>query len=80
MASFGKVLKQLQDERRRIQAELRRIDEAIGALRKLAGPNHVRLGRGKGPRGPRRLSLAARKRIAAAQKARWAKVKAQKKA
>jgi hypothetical protein len=49
--------------------ELDRLDEAISVL---SG-----LGKGGGRRGgKRRLSVAARKRIADAQKARWAKWKA----
>jgi hypothetical protein len=64
MANFGAVLEQLKTERARL-------DKAIEALSGLAGTSSN--GGGK-----RRLSAAARARIAAAQRARWAKFKAKK--
>jgi hypothetical protein len=67
MADLKAVLKELEQERNRL-------DEAIRVIRGLAG-GQLRSGR----IGKRRLSPAARKRIAAAQKARWAKWKAQRK-
>lgn len=81
MSNFGRVLSELQSERKRAENELNRIENAISALRGLAG------GRGAGRNhtartfGHRRqLSAAARKRISMAQKARWAKFKAMRKA
>jgi len=65
MANLSQAVKQLRKERDRVQRELSRIDAALQAL---GNPN-----RSKGPR--RKLSLAARRRIAAAQRARWAKFK-----
>lgn len=50
-----------------LEAERDRLDKAIAALRGTAV--------GNGRRGRRRLSAAARKRISAAMKARWAKRK-----
>jgi hypothetical protein len=64
MADFGAVLGQL-------RAERAKLDKAIEALSGLAGISNN--GGGK-----RRLSAAARARIAAAQRARWAKFKAKK--
>src|SRR5215467_4444895 len=65
MADIAAVLKQLQEERSRM-------DQAIAALAQLNGD----LGSGaRGSRGRRPLSAAARQRIAAAQRARWAKLK-----
>ena len=61
MADLGAVLAQLKQERAKL-------DVAIKALSGLAGG---KAGRG----GKRRLSAAARKRIADAQRARWAKFK-----
>ena len=83
MSNFGRVLSELQSQRKRTENELHRIDDAIGALRGLAGGrgagrNHN--ARTFGPRRRRQLSVAARKRISMAQKARWAKFKAMKKA
>ena len=69
MANLSKTVNELRSERSRLAAELNRLDEAISVL---SG-----LGKGGGRRGgKRRLSAAARKRIADAQKARWAKWKA----
>jgi hypothetical protein len=68
MANIAEVLKELQSERDRL-------DQAIKALQPLVSMNGqlpVRVGR-EGAR--RTLSVAARRRIAAAQRARWARVK-----
>lgn len=69
MPNLSKTVNELRSERNRVAKELDRLDEAISVL---SG-----LGHGGGRRGgKRRLSAAARKRIADAQKARWAKWKA----
>lgn len=65
MTDLGAVLAQLKEERDKL-------DRAIAALSGVAG------GRAGGT-GKRKLSAAARKRIANAQRARWAKFKAKKK-
>ena len=65
MADLGAVLEQLKVERAKL-------DKAIAVLSGLAGES------GGGGSGRRRLSAAARARIAAAQRARWAKFKAKK--
>ena len=66
MANLLPVLKQLQRERARLAAQLANIEQALSAL----GADG----------GARRISPAARRRIATAQKLRWAKWrKAQKK-
>ena len=65
MTDLGAVLEQLKEERAKL-------DRAIAALSGL-GNNSSASRRGK-----RTLSAAARKRIAAAQRARWAKFKAKK--
>ena len=75
MANLTGILQELETARGRLQKELSSIDSAINALR------------GSGSRGasgsatrPRRfMSVAARRRIAAAQRVRWAKWKAAKK-
>jgi hypothetical protein len=64
MTDLGAVLAQL-------KAERTKLDRAIEALSGLAGES----GRAGGKR---TLSVAARARIAAAQRARWAKFKAKK--
>ena len=68
MANFADVLKELKRERSRL-------DQAIKVLGKLVGrsiANVVSIGRKPRPK----MSAAARRRIAAAQRARWAKVRA----
>jgi hypothetical protein len=65
------VVGTLQNEQRRLENELHGVTAALTAFGK------VYLG-GK-PRKKRTMSAAGRKRIAAAQRARWAKVRASKK-
>jgi len=65
MANFAGVLKELQQERSRLE-------QAIQIVGQLVGRNST----GVRARRPRRtLSAAARRRISLAQKARWAKTK-----
>ena len=70
------VVGQLQKERARLEQELHRVTAALTAF------GNVYLHGSKAGSQPRRkkrtLSVAARKRIAAAQRARWAKIKAAK--
>jgi hypothetical protein len=75
MANLDKVVKSLIAEQRNLQGKLKQVDAAISALRSVN-----QNGRSVGARPKRVLSLAARRRIAAAQRARWAKYKQQKKA
>ena len=59
-----------------LQLQKQRIEDQIKQVRLLLGKSNGKRGRGVGPvnknTGPGRLSAAARKRIAAAQKRRWA--------
>jgi hypothetical protein len=64
MADFGAIVAQL-------KAERAKLDRAIEALSGVAGKS--------GGGGTRKLSAAARAKIAAAQRSRWAKFKAKKK-
>ena len=67
MANLRSVLKYLEQERNRLGAQLERLNHALSVLV------------GTGSRRARRtLSAAGRARIAAAQRARWAKSKGQK--
>src|SRR5437016_6101816 len=66
MANFAEVLKELQQERSRL-------DQAIQAIGGLIGHNHTGSIQARGNR--RTVSAAARRKMAAAQKARWARVK-----
>jgi hypothetical protein len=67
------VVSELQKERNRLEDELHRVTSALTAFGKV----YLR-GRRSGRR-KRTISAAGRKRIAAAQRARWAKVRAAKK-
>ncbi len=67
MNSIPQILKSLQTQRSQLQAELARLEAASAALK---------VSENGGAR-PRLLSEAARRRIAAAQKARWAKWRAE---
>ncbi len=70
MANLSNAIKNLRAERGRLAGKLEKLDKAIAVLGNLDGR---RAGR-TAPR--RRLSAAARNRIARAQKLRWAKWKA----
>jgi hypothetical protein len=77
MPNLTAVVRQLKKERQRLQGEMERLNAAMAALRNLGNL----AGHSKGSLvaiGRRTMSVAARKRIAAAQRARWAKWKAAK--
>jgi hypothetical protein len=76
MANLQKVVKELLTERKKVQNELSRLDAAIAALGRNNDSGAIR-SLSSTPR--RTLSTSARKRIAAAQRARWAKWKANQK-
>jgi hypothetical protein len=65
MANFAGVLKELEQERSRL-------DQAIAVIGKLVGRNGTR---GQTTEKGRTLSAAARRKISLAQKARWAKTR-----
>jgi 16S rRNA G1207 methylase RsmC len=71
------VVTQLQKERHRLEQELRRVTAALTAFGKVY--LHGKAKANPVTRKKRTISAAGRKRIAAAQKARWAKFKAAKK-
>ena len=76
MLTLTTAVRQLKQERARTQREVEKLDAAIRVLSGLTGTKRG-LGRGRAGVGKRRtMSAAARKRIAAAQRARWAKWKA----
>jgi hypothetical protein len=72
MSDITKALRQLREERSRTRNQLKRLEQAIIVLGKVV-PGSGR--RKNGTRARRKLSVAARSRIAEAQKARWAKWK-----
>ena len=76
MANIASALRELQEERSFTARKLKQLDEAISVLGKISGRH------GRAPlanvkaRARRPLSAKARRRIAAAQRARWAKWRA----
>ena len=80
MSNLLQIQNELQSKRKELHQELSRIDAAITALSGLSGHSSKAASDTASPAPRRVLSLSARRRIAAAQRARWAKVRAQKKA
>lgn len=72
MMELRKILQDLRGQRAAARATVDRLDRAIQALAEVGGKAPGRRG------GPRHMSKAARKRIADAQRARWARVRAEK--
>lgn len=69
MANLLNALQQLRQERSRAQAEVEKLDEAISVIESLNGSGVSR----KGTRATRFVSAASRRKMAQAQKARWAR-------
>jgi hypothetical protein len=76
-AALTKAKRDLQKEAKQISEQISRIDKILRS----GGASRAKAGRrpGKKRGGPRRISAAGRARIAAAQRKRWAKVRAAKK-
>ena len=70
------VVSELQKERKRLEDELRRVSAALTAFGKVYMQGSKP--RPAATRKKRTISAAGRKRIAAAQRARWAKIRARK--
>ena len=76
MLKLANAVRLLKQERDQAQRKLEQLDAALKVLGTLGGLSRT-LGGGQRARKKRRpMSAAARKRIAAAQRARWAKWKA----
>lgn len=76
MFDFSGVVQQLQNQKVELESQLQKVNSAVAALKGVGNKN----GGLRVASGPSRvISVAARKRIAAAQKARWAKWRASKK-
>jgi hypothetical protein len=73
MPNLSGIVRQLKTQRDRAQKEVERLNAALLALGNLGNQNGRR---GHTAKKRKRLSVAARKKIAAAQRARWAKWKA----
>ena len=79
MANLSQLVIDLEAQRKRAKNDLDQLDIAIATLRRLSGGSGNVSNISSARRGRRRLSPAARKRIADAQRARWAKWKQQQK-
>ena len=74
MSNLTNVVEQLKKERNQLQKRVEQLDEALKAMTGSGGVRRSGLAQPSRKRKP--MSAAARKRIAAAQRARWAKWKA----
>jgi len=73
MANLDTVLRQLREEHTQAQSQVEKLKEAISVIEGLAGRS---TGAGaNGIRPTRTMSAAARRRIARAQRARWARLR-----
>ena len=78
MADLDAVLEQLRQARKGAEGELKQLEKVITRLSRMrVGKSQTSSGSGRSMK--RYLSAAARERIAAAQRERWAKVRAQSK-
>jgi len=77
MANLAETVKDLVQERSRMAGQIKKLDKAISVLRKLDGSSPSGAPKSGSKRRP--MSATARRKIAAAQRARWAKWKAAKK-
>jgi hypothetical protein len=77
MANLAETVKDLVHERNRMAGQIKKLDKAISVLRKLDGSGPSGAPKSVSKRRP--MSAAARRKIAIAQRARWAKWKAAKK-
>ena len=74
MANLDNAIRQLRQDRKQAQLQLEKLDSAISVLENLTGGSSATASHnGAQPR--RAVSAAARRRMARAQKARWAKVR-----
>jgi hypothetical protein len=71
MANLGNALQELREERSGTQLRLEKLDQAISAIESLNGAGGSRTT----TQTPRIVSAASRRKMALAQKARWAKAK-----
>ena len=79
MTNIAATVKQLERERSQMAGRVRKLDKAIVVLRWLVGQNGLRPAVKKAGTKKGTMSAAGRRKIAAAQRARWAKWKAEQK-
>ena len=71
MSNLTNALQELRAERREAQSQVEKLDKTISAIESLDGSGPT----GKASQGTRIISAASRRKMALAQKARWAKVR-----
>lgn len=76
MGNLEGVLDQLREQRSQAEVQIQKLDSAITVLADLVGRNGLAPVQSSSQRG-RVVSAVARRRMAAAQRARWAKVRQQ---
>jgi len=76
MSNLSQILQQLQEERSRIQQQLKKLESAIAVLQAVGGAA-ISNAHSLRSRPGRAVSAAARRRMAAAQRARWGRVRQQ---
>lgn len=79
MRSLSQIVAELEAQRSMARRELERLDIAITALQNVNGSSNLRVGPAASSKPHRTMSMAARKKIAAAQRTRWATWKAKQK-
>src|SRR5437870_12889763 len=75
MANLASALQQLRDQRKQAEYQVEKLDSAISVLEDLVGRNGSLTRTAAG--GSRVVTATSRRRMAAAQRARWAKVRQQ---
>jgi hypothetical protein len=71
MANLFNVLQQLRQERKTAELQVEKLDEAISAVKRLVNEKHS-TSSSNGAASGRVISVASRRRMARAQRARWA--------
>jgi hypothetical protein len=71
MGTLGNALQQLREERKQMQSQVEKLDQAISVIESLNGSGTAR----QGNQPTRIISAASRRKMAQAQKARWAKAR-----
>ena len=80
MTGMSNALEELRQERKQAQSQVEKLDQAISLLASLNGAGRS-MGTSHTANKPKRIiSAASRRKMAKAQKLRWAKIKAGKKA
>jgi hypothetical protein len=74
MANLDNALQQLREEREQAQSQVEKLDSAISVLQGIVGTNSSRVTR-NGSQPKRVVTAASRRKMAQAQRARWAKLR-----